>query len=498
MSACPESVPNPTLDRAEALEAELLELTAHIHAGEYRQLELIAQFDENGCFGWGVRSCAHWMNWRLGISMGAAREKVRVARALQKLPLIKEAFRKGKVSYSKVRAMTRVANKRNQTFLLQIARYGTASHMERLISHYRKFKSRVGLHTANEQYALRELHYLWDDDGSLIIRGRLPAEVGTVVVKAIETAWDMAFQERSQSDQDEEEDNNEKDVSAGASREKAVGVSAETYFAESDGDVVISDSGCGDSGMFESQDNVVAETTEKVSAGTLFEVINGGLNDTKPKLDSWDETHKGVSAGIFWKKPLRFRRRDKRGQEGLSEDSFAAGRADALAMLCERFLAQSARTSGSVDPYQVYVHVDPDTLRGGDGDHSHIESGPELNAETARRICCDTGLIPVTENKHGEILNVGRKTRTIPPALKRALRLRDKGCRFPGCTQFRHTDAHHIQHWADGGETKLSNLITLCRYHHRLMHEGGATLTMDNRREPKFDIPDLGYMSLCA
>ena len=114
-----------------------------------------------------------------------------------------------------------------------------------------------------------------------------------------------------------------------------------------------------------------------------------------------------------------------------------------------------------MDPYQVYVHVDPTTLSGQGGDHSHVESGPELNAETVRRLCCDTGFIPVQEDEDGEILNVGRKTRTIPPALKRALRLRDKGCRFPGCTQYRHTDAHHIQHWADGGETKLSNLITL-------------------------------------
>jgi hypothetical protein len=69
------------------------------------------------------------------------------------------------------------------------------------------------------------------------------------------------------------------------------------------------------------------------------------------------------------------------------------------------------------------------------------------------------------------VLNVGRKTRAIPPALRRALRLRDQGCRFPGCTQSRYVDAHHVQHWCDGGETSLDNLITLCRFHHRLLHQ---------------------------
>jgi hypothetical protein len=81
-------------------------------------------------------------------------------------------------------------------------------------------------------------------------------------------------------------------------------------------------------------------------------------------------------------------------------------------------------------------------------------------------------VVTIVENGDGEPLNVGRKTRTIPPALRRALQSRDQGCRFPGCTHTRFIDGHHLQHWAHGGETKLSNLVSLCRFHHRLVHEG--------------------------
>jgi hypothetical protein len=89
-----------------------------------------------------------------------------------------------------------------------------------------------------------------------------------------------------------------------------------------------------------------------------------------------------------------------------------------------------------------------------------------------------------------EILSVGRKTRAVPPSIRRALRLRDKGCRFPGCTHTRHVDAHHVRHWADGGETKLSNLVELCGRHHRLLHEGGYGLKATDDGALIFSRPD--------
>jgi hypothetical protein len=78
----------------------------------------------------------------------------------------------------------------------------------------------------------------------------------------------------------------------------------------------------------------------------------------------------------------------------------------------------------------------------------------------------------------------------VPPAIRRALRLRDRGCRFPGCTHTRHVDAHHVRHWADGGETKLSNLVELCGSHHRLLHEGGYGLRVTDDGALVFTRPD--------
>jgi Domain of unknown function (DUF222)/HNH endonuclease len=151
---------------------------------------------------------------------------------------------------------------------------------------------------------------------------------------------------------------------------------------------------------------------------------------------------------------------------------YAARRADALAAVAESFLAESEAVSRSADRYQVVVHVDAETLHTHAAGRCEIEHGPSLPAETVRRLACDASLLRVLENEHGEPLDVGRKTRSIPPAIRRALNTRDGGCRFPGCTHRRYVDAHHIEHWADGGATKLSNLVTLCRLHHRLVHEG--------------------------
>ena len=98
--------------------------------------------------------------------------------------------------------------------------------------------------------------------------------------------------------------------------------------------------------------------------------------------------------------------------------------------------------------------------------------GVDVSAETSRRLACDAAVVVLHEGADGSALDVGRKTRSIPPAIRRALSARDTGCRFPGCTA-RHCDAHHLVHWADGGRTSLDNLVLLCRRHHRLLHEGG-------------------------
>jgi hypothetical protein len=122
--------------------------------------------------------------------------------------------------------------------------------------------------------------------------------------------------------------------------------------------------------------------------------------------------------------------------------------------------------ASTADRYQVVVHVDEKSLRGGAG-----RSG--LPVDTVKRLTCDGSVVAVVEDEQGRPLDVGRKQRTVSTPLKRALHARDRGCTFPGCSRTRYLDAHHVKHWAEGGETSASNLTLLCTYHHRLLHEGG-------------------------
>ncbi|MCG8556464.1 MAG: HNH endonuclease, partial [Proteobacteria bacterium] len=135
-------------------------------------------------------------------------------------------------------------------------------------------------------------------------------------------------------------------------------------------------------------------------------------------------------------------------------------------------------------PVEVTVHMDADTLAG------HADDDTALSAETCRRLCCDAGLVPVLEDADGTTLDVGRRTRSIPAAIRRALAIRDGGCRFPGCTHTRFVDGHHVEHWLSGGETALSNLVSLCHYHHKHVHELGFDVRAEDGGEFAFFTPD--------
>jgi hypothetical protein len=158
----------------------------------------------------------------------------------------------------------------------------------------------------------------------------------------------------------------------------------------------------------------------------------------------------------------------------------SALRADAAAIIAESFLAHGPEALKGGERQKIIVHVDASTLRGHSAGCCELEDGPSVPIETARRLSCDASKIEITEDESGDPLDVGRRTRTIPPALRRALQVRDKGCVFPGCTHKRYVDGHHVQHWANGGATKLSNLVLLCRFHHRAVHEGGLRMERCN------------------
>ncbi|MBP9088130.1 MAG: DUF222 domain-containing protein, partial [Kofleriaceae bacterium] len=127
-------------------------------------------------------------------------------------------------------------------------------------------------------------------------------------------------------------------------------------------------------------------------------------------------------------------------------------------------------------PVEIIITVSHASLHGSSepSDLAMMADGEVIAASTARRLCCDAGLVVATVDAQGVPLSVGRKTRTIPAAIKRALLLRDRTCRFPGCTHRRYVDGHHIEHWANGGATALANLMLLCSAHHTLLHEGGC------------------------
>jgi hypothetical protein len=164
----------------------------------------------------------------------------------------------------------------------------------------------------------------------------------------------------------------------------------------------------------------------------------------------------------------------------ISPEEASRRRADALGLVAEWALGagpgpgEHAPISGSrAAHFQVMLYVEPATLAAtGEPGRSEFEDGTRLAAETARRLACDCALVRVERAPDGSVLNVGRSTRSIPSALRRALEVRDRGCRFPGCG-LRVTDGHHVLHWADGGETSLRNTLLVCRRHHRLVHEEG-------------------------
>ncbi len=179
------------------LVTEICTLTGHINAANHRWLMLIAEFDRRQ--GWSdgaTQSCAHWLNWKCGIAIGAAREKVRVARALEHLPKVSAAMECGKLSYSKVREITRVATPETEDTLLMIAEHGTAQHVEKLVRAFRRCKDAEELSREAVQQENRSVRYSYDEDGSVLLTCRLPAEIGELVLKALDlVVREMPFME---------------------------------------------------------------------------------------------------------------------------------------------------------------------------------------------------------------------------------------------------------------------------------------------------------------
>lgn len=354
---------------ADDIERELATLAAHLDAATHRMLALVRRFDELGAWAaGGARSCAHWLSWRIGLAPGAARERVRVAHALGSLPRIDDALRTGRLSYSKVRAMTRVANAENEGALCEMALCATAAQLERICR-------------------------------------------GVAVVDSPGSAGAHG----------------ERDVSARALGSGLVRITADLHPDE---------------------------------AALVMKAVEAAR-------------HAGVATAVGQHVPA-----GTSCAEGVAESTSLPTRADGLVQVAEAFLAaDDAEPRSGAEHRQVVVTLGPDALDG--RWRAELEDGTHVPAETLRRVACDCALAAVVTSAGGDIVASGRRTRVIPAPLRRALALRDPCCRFPGCTNRLGLDAHHVRHWAHGGETSLENLASTCRPHHRLLHEGGFTVARE-------------------
>ncbi|MFI5325087.1 MAG: DUF222 domain-containing protein [Candidatus Rokuibacteriota bacterium] len=362
---------------------QIAELSVHLEAATARLLALIREFDAREGWSNGFRSCAEWLAWRVGLAPGAAREHVRVARALGTLPAMAEAMARGELSYAKVRALTRIATAETEARLLAVGRAGTAVHVESIVRGWRRLDQQAEAREAVRQHASRALHVYREEDGTVVLRGRLTAEVGTLFVRALDAAREMLYQRRRAAD--------------------AVLPAADP----------------------------AAETP------------------TRPQQQ-----------------------------------------ADALVLLAETALHQEIDPGAPGERYQVVVHVDAAVLaNAAQSGQSVLDNGVHVPAGTSQRLACDASRVVMRHDQDGRVVEVGARTRTIPPGLRRALQHRDKTCRFPGCN-VRVAEGHHVRHWAHGGPTKLSNLVLLCRRHHRAVHEEGYQVERLPDGELQFRRPD--------
>src|SRR5881296_2841884 len=173
---------------------EIAELSVHLDAATARLLDLIREFDARGGWGNGFRSCAEWLSWRVGLDLGAARERVRVSRALETLPLLAGALSRGELSYAKVRALTRVATPETEDRLLAVGRAGTACHVERIVRGWRRVDGLAEARETALRHSGRALHVYEDEDGMVVIRGRFTPEAGAVLMQALAAARETLYQ----------------------------------------------------------------------------------------------------------------------------------------------------------------------------------------------------------------------------------------------------------------------------------------------------------------
>jgi 5-methylcytosine-specific restriction endonuclease McrA len=424
-SAAPD--PDTPLVPLERLEERICELAAHLAAGTCRFLQLVAEFDaRRGWASWDLPSCSAWLAWKCQVAPGTAREQVRTARALASLPVITAEFAAGRMSYAKVRALTRIATAATEAGLAQITGPMTAAQCERFAAAHRKASYDEEL--ANRTARRVRVHVA--EDGSVTITAKLPATDGAVVLQALRAA-------------------------------------------------------AGDCEHPHRPHSSPAEDTAPA-------------DDAPANPDGSDQGRPGGG-------------------------TCQASLADALVQVAGAYLSKKIATAGNPDIYHVIVHVGPEALTStSEREHHvsaetpaddgtaglaagpahrpaghpahprrcHLDDGPAIAAPAAQALACHATTSWMLHDHDGTLLDAGRRHRRATPALRRAVRERDKSrCQFPGCHS-RRTDIHHIIPWAKGGKTRLRDLILLCEAHHVIVHALGYLITPGPDTTFAFTRPD--------
>ena len=431
-------------------------------------------------------------------------------------------MRRGVVSYSKVRAVTRVATPETEQALLDVALCGTAAHVEQIVRGWRRVDRVAEQAEDRRRHETRSLRTWVDDDGMVVVRGRLTPQVGAVLRRALEAACDQARGQAAGGS----------DSGAGTAADEAAGQLAPS-FEQRQADAI----------------GVVAECAlagglDRGTAGDRYQAVVhvdadalGARGESPAAFDRrCIPPELRCSTVTYWEYAPSSRLVSRAPPRSLCDAGFHHGlladESDVPAGTSAGTVSGSKRVGGCPRvPAGTYRREAGDQVqatalpgactegpagavrRGDDARPARRTAAPcpgsppaaaaaapsqtvldeaggiHIWPETARRLACDAATVEMQHGPGGEILNVGRKTRTISPALRRALAARDRQCRFPGC-QNRRCDAHHMWHWADGGATALDNLVLLCRRHHRAVHEEGFSVTLDAQGNVQFARPD--------
>jgi 5-methylcytosine-specific restriction endonuclease McrA len=471
--------PDGPLVSLERLEERICELAAHLAAGTCRFLQLVAEFDaRRGWACWDLPSCAAWLAWKCQVAPGTAREQVRVARALGGLPVICAEFAAGRMSYAKARALTRIATAATEAGLAEITGPMTAAQCERFVAAHRKASDEEEL----ASWAARRVSVHVAEDGSVAISARLPAADGAVVLQALRAAAGDCEHPHRPHREPAEDAGPAQDARPGAG-----GVPAGTRR----GATASGDPGDGDParpGTAACRASLADALVQVAGAYLSQKIATAGDPDIYQVI-----VHAGpealMASGPAADDPART---SPAGQRGVSaETSGDQHRACAETRPDEPPAAARvpAKTPGN-QPADTAAR--PGDRPAGHPAHPrrcHLDDGPALSPAAAQALACHATVSWMLHDHDGTLLDAGRRHRKPPPALRRAVRERDKGrCQFPGCHS-RRTDIHHIP-WGKGGKTRLRDLILLCEPHHVIVHALGWVITPARNGAFAFTRPD--------